>query len=392
MKKKILFVNKSFAVGGIQSSMLNLINAIKDDYDVDVCVFYNGGQLKDRLLEGVRIIKPNKLIQLHGMSVGEAKREGWFTYLFRLFLGAFDKVFTNKIFMSIALLFQKSLKGYDVVVAYHHEASEHAVVSGFYRFADKKTDAPIKLGWIHYDPYSVLFDDLKNEKYMKRMTKIICVSKGTAGVFMKRHPDLKVPIDYCYNLQDISKIETLSKDDMKISLSKECFNCFSACRFGWQKAIPRAVRAFAPTLKAHPDVRWYIAGDGGDMPEVKRLIGEYGLENSIILLGALSNPYPYFKRCDLYIQPSLYEAAPMVYGEAMICKTPIFTTDNISAHEMVSDKFGVICENSEDGMREMFSQIVENRELVFEMKKNIEATGYSNQGILDKIALLFNQK
>ncbi len=389
MKKRILFINKSFIVGGIQSSMLNLINEIKDDYDVDVCVFYNNGQLKDRLPDGVNLIKTNRLLQLHGMSVAEAKKKGVFSYLFRLFLGFFDKIFSNKLFFNLALLFQKKLKGYDVAIAYHHEDSSTAVVSGFYRFAYKKTDAPIKLGWIHYDPYNVSFDDRKNERYMEKMTKIVCVSKGTADVFSKRHPSLSVPIDFCYNVQDVERITRLSREKVDVTIEKDRLNCFSACRFSPQKDIPRAIRAIAPIIKQKGDIRWYIAGDGADMPEVKRLIAEYGVEDSIILLGSLSNPYPYFSCCDLYVQPSIYEAAPMVYGEAIICKIPIFTTDNISASEMVSSDFGVICENSEDGLKRGFESIASNRDAILRMKKNLCENQYSNRGIIEKLDSFF---
>ena len=389
MKKRILIINKSFVVGGIQSSMLNLINEIKDDYDIDVCVFHNEGQLKDRLPEGIHSVKTNWLLQLHGMSVKASKEQDAVTHLFRMFLGVFDRLFTNKLFFNLALMLQKPFTGYDVVIAYHHEDSTRAVVSGFYRLAYKKTDAPIKLGWIHYDPYMVSFDDKKNEKHMERMTKIVCVSKGTADVFAKRHPNLKVPIDYCYNMHDISRISELSKAEVMVEISSEYFNCFSACRFSSQKAIPRAVRALAPVLKKNPDVRWYIAGDGDDMPEVKKLITEYGIEASIILLGSLSNPYPFFARCDLYIQPSVYEAAPMVYGEAIICKTPIFTTNNISAHEMVAPDYGVICENSEEGLRNGFARLIDDRDTVSKMKKNLEEGQYSNRGIAEKLNSLF---
>ncbi len=392
MKKKILLVNKSFVVGGIQSSMLNLINAIKDDYDVDVCVFCNEGQLKNRLPEGINVIKTNKLLQLHGMSVGEAKKTGFLMYMFRLFLGAFDRIFTNKLFFNLAMMLQQPLNGYDAVVAYHHEDSPNAVVSGFYRFIDKKTDAPVKLGWIHYDPYKISYDDRKNRKYMERMSKIICVSKGTADIFKKRHPELNVPVDYCYNVQDIDRILTLSKEEPEVLFPKETLNCFSACRFSPQKAIPRAIRAFAPVLKKHPDVRWYIAGDGEDMQEARNLISEHGIEKSVILLGSLSNPYPYFLRSDLYIQPSVYEAAPMVYGEAMICGTPILTTENISAYELVTPEFGMVCENSENGLNKAFFELTENREIITGMRKNLETKTYNNQEILDKLSLLFDGK
>ncbi len=389
MKKKILIINKSFEVGGIQSSLLNLINEVKDIYDIDICVYSDHGQLKNRLPEGINIIKTNPLLRLHGMSIGEARKKGVLPYLFRAFIGAFDKVFTNKLFFSLAMFFQKPLKGYDAAIAYHHEDSTKATVSGFYRLAYKKTDAPIKLGWIHYDPYMVSFDDRKNEKYMELMTKIICVSKGTADVFKKRHPDLKVPIDYCYNMHDIERILRLSKEKAEVDISKDTFNCFSACRFAPQKAMPRAIKALAPVLKNNPDVRWYIAGDGPEMPKVKQLIEELSLEDSVVLLGSLSNPYPYFTKCDLYIQPSIYEAAPMVYGEAMICKIPIFTTENISAYEMVPPEYGVICENSEDGLRNEFAKLIENRDLVSEFKNNLENIEYSNRGIIEKLDSLF---
>ena len=389
MKKKILIVDKSFVVGGIQSSMINLIKSTKDIYDIDLCVFNNEGEFKDRLPKDVRVIKVNPLLRIHGMSVADAKRTGLFYYLLRLLVAAFDRIFTNKLFFSLAMLFQKPLKGYDVAIAYHHEVSKRMVISGFYRFIDKKTDAKIKLGWIHYDPFMVYFDDRQNEKYMEKMTKIICVSKGTAEVFTKRHPNLKVPIDYCYNMHDIERILEFSKEKIDIEIQNDKFNCFSACRFGPQKAMPRAIRALAPVLKKYTDVRWYIAGNGEDMAEVKRLVSEYGLEDSVILLGSLSNPYPYFAKCDLYIQPSIYEAAPMVYGEAIICKIPILTTDNISAEEMVPSEYGIICENSEEGIRKAFLKIIEDRGIVSQMKKNLESGQYSNQGIIEKLDSLF---
>lgn len=391
MKKKILIVNKSFAVGGIQSSLLNLIKMIKDRYEVNLLIFNDEGELRERLPADVKLIKANPLLRIHGMSVADAKRNGKFYYLARLFIAAFDRLFTNKLFFYLAMLCQKKLKGYDVAIAYHHEVSSKVVISGFYRFVDKRTDAKIKLGWIHYDPYLVYFNDRKNEKYMEKMNKIICVSKGTADVFSQRHPNLKVPIDYCYNVQDVERISELAAEKIDIQILKDKFNCFSACRFGPQKAIPRAIRAFAPVLTAYPEVHWYIAGDGEDMPEVKKLIADFNLEKSVTLLGALSNPYPYFACCDLYIQPSIYEAAPMVYGEAMICQIPILTTDNISAAEMVSSEYGLICENSEDGLKKGLLNLVKNREIVEDMKKKLVLLKYDNGSILEKFDSLLGK-
>ena len=83
------------------------------------------------------------------------------------------------------------------------------------------------------------------------------------------------------------------------------------------------------------------------------------------------NPFSYMKNCDLFILPSIYEAAPMVYGEALICKAPIFTTVNVSSYEMLDEKFSYICENSIDGMRAGLDYILSNRKIVETFKENL---------------------
>lgn len=389
MKKKILLVDKSFAVGGIQTALINMVKELKDDYDIDICMFSNSGPLKERLNCDVKVFEPSFLFKMCGIGHSESRKKGIGTYILRTIVGVINHVFTNRMYINLACMLQPKLKGYDVAIAFHHEDSIKATVSGFYRFVERVTDAPLKLGWIHYDPKLVSFDDIKLEPYMEKMDKLVCVSKGTANAFIKHHPNLKVPVDYCYNFQDIQRIIDLSGIEQDVKYDKNCFNLFSACRFVPQKAIPRAVRAFAPVLKQHKDVKWYIAGDGAELEEVENLIKDNGLENSIILLGAMSNPYPYFKNADLYVQPSIYEAAPMVYGEALICKTPILTTDNISAKEMVDEKYGMVCENSEEGMREALLYILENRDRIQIMKDNFSNFEYSNDLNKELIGKIF---
>ena len=388
---KILIVDKSFAVGGIQTSLINMVKELKDKHEITVLMFHNSGTLKNRFPEDVKVIEPCFLMRLHGMTAAEAKKKGIFTYGMRILTGVFDRVFTNRFSIWFALLFQKQLKGYDVAIAFHQEDAPRATVSGFYRFVSKKTDAPIKLGWIHYMPGAVSFDDRKNLKYMSKMDKLVCVSDSTAKNFASVHPTLADKIDYCYNFHDIEKIKTLSEDEPKIHFDSGKFNCFSANRLTAQKAVPRAIRAFAPALRKNPDVVWYIAGDGNERAECERLIAENGLGEQIILLGALDNPYPYMKQCDLYILPSVYEAAPMVYGEAMICKAPIFTTCNVSSAEMVPEEFGQICDNSEEGLRNGFEKLLSDRAALQAYKQNLADFDYTNSRSVAKIETILHK-
>ena len=50
--------------------------------------------------------------------------------------------------------------------------------------------------------------------------------------------------------------------------------------------------------------KWYIVGDGPERLVIEEMIKKYNLDNDVILLGNKSNPYPYIKNCNLYVQTS----------------------------------------------------------------------------------------
>lgn len=380
MKKKILFVTKSYQTGGIQSSMINMIKEIQNDYDIDIFTYNDQGAFKDRIRElKVNIIKSSYLMKIVGMDMSDAKKtKNIFTIAIRGLMALWCKFFGNSFPLKLAFSTQKKLGPYDVSIAYHHETPVDDLVSGFYRFIHNKTDAKLKLGWIHYDA-NCLLHLAKNEKHMDLMDKIVCVSNGVKDAFLNVHPVFKNKVEVCYNFQDILSIIKKSNEPQKFQYDKNCFNCISACRFSFEKDIPRAVLAFGDILKKHKNVRWYIAGDGNDMPRVKEMLKEYNLENEIILLGNQSNPYPYIKNADLFILPSQNEAAPMVYGEAMILKTPIFSTETTSVRELLSGAdIGYVCENNMEDMKKSFDYLLSNREVIKGYNENYKNFTYTN--------------
>ena len=85
--------------------------------------------------------------------------------------------------------------------------------------------------------------------------------------------------------------------------------------------------------------------------KVESLIREYHVEENVILLGTKTNPYPYMKACDIYLQPSRHEGKPIAVEEAKILQKPIVVTDYFSAREqMAGYPIYEIAEISEDGI------------------------------------------
>ena len=386
MKKRILLVNKSFETGGIQSSMINLANELSRYYHVDLFLFHPEGPLKNNLSSKIRIIEPTWKIRTLCMTWKDVlSTRNLKMLLFWLFCRISARVFDNRFCLWIAFKSQKKLGRYDLAIAYHHEQRKKTVTGGFARFVLNRVEAKEKISWIHYDAMSLDLDHSFNKKYYEKMDRIVGVSKSVANAFGKAFPDLIEKLDYCYNIVEYNEIcdKALQKQEVPYKLGD--FNCFSACRLTTEKALTRAIEAFEITLKEYPEIMWYIAGDGTERSVIETMIQKYHLENKVVLLGNLTNPYPYMKNCDLLINVSTHEAAPMVFSEARVLGVPVFCTKTLSAEEMLGN--GVedfICDNNIVSIRDKFFELMNNREWVQRAKLQKGAKKYDNAQVLEK--------
>ena len=64
------------------------------------------------------------------------------------------------------------------------------------------------------------------------------------------------------------------------------------------------------------------------MEDVRNLIVELRMQDYVFTVGRKSNPYPYIRRADLYVQPSRVEGYPMTILEALVLGCAVISTDN----------------------------------------------------------------
>lgn len=384
---KILIVNKSFALGGIESAMINMTNELVNYYDVDLFIFNPVGVMKERLDSRVTILEPSWRFKALGMSLLESvKSRSLKIIVFRLFATVWSKLFSNKLPINIAIKHQKKLTGYDMAVAYHHELGKKSTLSGFSRMVYNSTDAKRKVAWLHFDSDTLDLDSQYNNQFYKKMDKIVCVSKSLMNNFSRAHTDLSNIMDYCYNFMLYGEIKEKAEAPQEIAFPADKFICFSACRLAPEKALPRSISALSDMFKKHPEVVWYIAGDGVERENIEKAIKENGLEQQIILIGHQSNPYPYICNANLVLNVSYHEAAPMVFLESKSLGTPVFATKTSSAEELLNNNVdSFICENSEKGIHDTFSYLMENKSLISNAREVLKDYKASNEESLLKI-------
>lgn len=374
MMKKILIINKSFETGGIQSSLVNMVNELQKEYQVDLFLYDPEGPMKERISPHVRILSPSWQFQALGMPFKKVITSGNIRMiLFRVFATAWGKIVNNRLPIACAIRSQKRMTGYDMAIAYHQEQRKHATISGFARVAAECVNAKMKIAWLHYDNQTLDLDSAYNNPFYEKMDRIVCVSRALAENYVKQFPSFQGKTDYCYSFVDYDALRQKSLETQSVPFPAGKTACFSACRLTKEKALVRAVKCLAPVFREHPELVWYIAGDGVERKPIEEAIADANMGEQIVLLGQQNNPYAYMRNADLVMNLSYHEAAPMVFLEAKALATPVFATRTVSADELLENGIGaVVCENSEDAIQSSFRALIQSPERIVEMKRYLE--------------------
>lgn len=131
----------------------------------------------------------------------------------------------------------------------------------------------------------------------------------------------------------------------------------------------------------------WLVGDGEDYDNVKNRAEEIKLPN-VKLFGLQGNPYVYIKSADAYLCTSYYEGFSMVMMEAVILGTPMISTEVSGAREMLGDsEYGLVVENSSEGIYEGMKKLITDKELyAYYQKKADERKDYlSEDRIMDQL-------
>ncbi len=351
--KRIIIVNDNLYLGGIQKALVNLLNEIHDKYDITLLLLNKQGELLDNVPGDVNIIEASKSISVLGAHKKEL-RNNITRYLWKGILILFAKVISKRFSFTIAGITQKKIGTYDVAISYSHPSKEHDLRSCSAEFVLKKIDAVSKICFVHGDYQNESIHSLYTDSVYKKYDKIACCSESVKNHFLDILPDLKKRVAVVRNFYDLS---LQSNEGKKMYEYDESYiNVVSIARLTAEKGIKRAIEALHES--GRNDIRYYIVGDGPERNELEKEVERYRLEDLIFFMGESKYPYFYMKSSDYLLVPSFHEAAPLVFDEAKLLGLRIITTNTTSAMEMVGFEYGIVCENSVNGIRRVLSDLV----------------------------------
>ena len=133
-------------------------------------------------------------------------------------------------------------------------------------------------------------------------------------------------------------------------------------------------------------VCWYLIGFGGDEALIRQKIQEAGMEDHVIILGKETNPYPYIKACDIYVQPSRYEGKSVTVREAQILCKPVIVTNYTTAPSQIKDGIdGVIVPMDNTKCADEIVDFIMNKDLQTQIVKYLQAHHYGNESEVEKV-------
>jgi glycosyltransferase involved in cell wall biosynthesis len=227
---------------------------------------------------------------------------------------------------------------------------------------------------------------------------IVSISTGVTQAFLQTYPSLRNKVvdmenvlstDFVRQRSEEITIEQVRKEMPK---QEDVVNLLSVGRFCEAKNydnvpdICRRINCQLSTVNCQFRVRWYIIGFGGDEALIRQKIAEAGMGEYVIVLGKRTNPYPYIKACDIYVQPSRYEGKSVSVREAqMLCK-PVIVTNYLTARGQVTDGVdGIIVPMDNQGCAEGIAKVILNKSIQVKLTDYMKSHDFSNRDLINKL-------
>lgn len=326
-KYNLIFYANDLSIGGIENSLVNLLNSIdKKIFNVTLVLENKKGPLLKKIDKSIYIRK------------------------YKVF--NFRPIIIRKVLNLIKRVF------YSI---FNYNTYDFSCCYTTYSYCGNKLSKIVTKNssiYVHSDyfqAYKKEKDALQffNSREMDKFKKIIFVSNESRDEYLKRYPNQKEKTFVFNNIIDIDKIESKKKEIVEFRRPKgKKLLVFVGRLEEESKRVSRLI----DIANSLDNVIIWIIGDGKDRSKYEKMIKKHNLQDRVKMYGAIEEPYSYMNRADYIILTSDYEGFPVVYLEALALKKEIITTIAVSDDKInMKERASII---SKDGYVEDVRQII----------------------------------
>lgn len=327
MKKNYLITINSMEIGGIQKSLLEFLRYVLRYANVDLLVWNKEEQLP--VPDGVHVISIPTV-----KSVTRAKKE--------------NGIFSGTMLLSMAAsripkrwkIMPRTRKSYDVAISYSQ------VGYGRYYVIDK-VNAAKKFAFYHHGEYQETkrINEWDKEYYSKY--DYIFVPSEYVQRILINEAGIKANYVVLPNMINVKKIIDSSQDLCPI-MEEHCgLKILTICRLSVEKNLFLVLDVCEQLKKQGIAFKWFIVGGGSLYNDIRMSIQNRNLNGCCVLCGSQTNPYPFIRCCDVYVQLSKFESEGITIKEVAALNKPM-VLNNIPTFTYFAEKLGNITICNED--------------------------------------------
>mgnify|MGYP004470111525 FL=1 len=292
--------------------------------------------------------------------------------------------FWNKIVIKLSLVLSERnirkyfIRGnYDVEVAFCEGYSTKIIGNSGKRNCKK-------IAWVHTDviknPWSEkIFGSAEEEKKCyEKFDAIVCVAETMKESFIKKY-GMAEKVHVLYNPLDFESVikKSAEKTDFKFG---DGMKFVLAGTFIKIKGFDRFVKVCKRLKDDGEHFSALIMGDGEEKENIKKIIAETNLGDTVKILDFQTNPYKYIAHSDVYVCSSYAEGYSTAVSESVALNVPVITTECSGMREIFGEnECGIICENSEDGLYNAMKKVLNDPSLLkkFSVEEKKRANDFS---------------
>lgn len=338
MKKKIVFGITSLDYGGIELSLVDLVNKLCSKYDITILTLYSGGELIPKINKKVKIESIYKHKYLS--STSEQRRK-----------------IKLKMMIASRTLYYRHLKNkYDIEIAFME-----GPMTILFSTPNRNVK---KIAWIHTNIAKNKVRGMKkhlkkgqNNKLYSSFDKIVFSGEIIKEKFEQYY---YVDVDSCVipNYIDISRILKGSRGAYPKEFKKNEKNLLVVTKLEKSKGIDRLLVIHKRLMIDGYNHKIYIIGDGPEKKELEKLIEKLNASDTFTLLGKRENPYPYIKHANYIVLTPSSESYGVSVLESLILKKTIISTST-SVGDRFKDYPNIISvKNNEENIYEALKYIL----------------------------------
>ena len=362
MKKNILFVIDSLACGGAEKSLVTLLNLFDyTQYNVDLQLFGYEGEFMPFVPKQVTILPPLTNAEAWKDSRKNKMKAMLARWRYSTMLRLKKVTSPNDAFQLYWESYKKCYtiteKEYDTAIAYGQRLPTAYVAT--------KVKAARKLAWINIIPqwqgkmrdYMMQFYDVFDH--------IVTVSDASFAATSEMYPQYANKLTIVHDIVSLRFIQHLAEEECEHAIDTSVPMLLTVARLDYVcKGYDIALETAKILKERGVRFKWYALGKGAYYDQMKAYIAEHHLEDKFILLGAIPNPYPYFKACTLYVQTSRYEGYGISIAEARLLNRPIVTTEFSAVYtQMVEGKNGIVTPQDPIAVADAIEELLNHNDL-----------------------------